>query len=209
MYFSRVPLDVSRRKTQVAMVSPNKIHGAVEEAFCEKQNRNLWRIDQLRGKSYLLIVSKEKPDLSRIAAQFGFEDDWGESKEYDGLLRRIEKGSYWHFRLTANPVHSVWTGEGRGKVAAHTSEKFQLEWLYRQAEKGGFRLSPDRVRVMESHWRIFTKGGSRQKVRLLEVVFEGTLWVEDADRFRNALVNGIGREKAYGMGMLTIMRAGV
>ena len=39
MYISRVPLDVSRRKTQIALVSPNKIHGAVEEAFSEKQDR--------------------------------------------------------------------------------------------------------------------------------------------------------------------------
>ena len=68
MYLSRVPLDVSRRKTQVAMVSPNKIHGAVEEAFSEKQDRNLWRIDTLRDKTYLLILSSAKPDLSGIAA---------------------------------------------------------------------------------------------------------------------------------------------
>lgn len=205
MYFSRVPLDVSKRKTQIALVSPNKIHGAVEEAFCEKQSRNLWRIDKLRGKSYLLIVSAEKPDLSWIAAQFGFEDDCGESKEYGRLLGRIKKGSEWHFRLAANPVHSVKDGKKRGKVTAHTSEKFQLKWLEGQAEKKGFCLLPDSVKVMESNWRIFTKKNSRQKVRILEVVFEGRLCVEDADLFRDTLVNGIGREKAYGMGLLTIV----
>ena len=63
MYLSRVGLDVSRRKTQIALVSPNKIHGAVEEAFARKQDRNLWRIDRLGGHTYLLIVSAEKPDL--------------------------------------------------------------------------------------------------------------------------------------------------
>ena len=113
MYISRVPLDVSRRKTQIALVSPNKIHGAVEEAFSEKQDRNLWRIDILKGRTYLLIISAMKPDLSRIAVQFGFEEDWGETKEYDGLLKRIDKGSAWHFRLAANPVHSVKDGEKR------------------------------------------------------------------------------------------------
>ena len=53
MYLSRVGLDVSRRKTQIALVSPNKIHGAVEEAFARKQDRNLWRIDRLGGHTYL------------------------------------------------------------------------------------------------------------------------------------------------------------
>ena len=41
-------------------------------------------------------------------------------------------------------------------------------------------------------------------MQMLSVVFEGVLTVTDADAFRNALVNGIGREKAYGMGLLTI-----
>ena len=209
MYLSRVRLDVSRRKTQIALVSPNKIHGAVEEAFSEKQDRNLWRIDILKGRTYLLIISAMKPDLSRIAVQFGFEEDWGETKEYDGLLKRIDKGSAWHFRLAANPVHSVKDGEKRGKVTAHTSEKYQLEWLNRQAAKKGFRILPDGAYVVESGWKIFKKANFQQKVRIFEAVYEGTLYVEDVDAFRDTLVSGIGREKAYGMGLLTVVKAEV
>ena len=208
MYLSRVRLDVSRRKTQIALVSPNKIHGAVEEAFVRKQERNLWRIDRLKDDMYLLIVSAEKPDLSKIAVQFGFDNDCGESKEYGRLLERIQTGSNWHFRLTANPVHSIQGGKKRGKVVAHTSERYQLEWLEKQAAKRGFRIPPDGAYITESNWKIFSKGDSNQKVRILEVVFEGDLCVENADIFRNTLINGIGREKAYGMGMLTVVRTG-
>ena len=39
MYLSRIPLDIRKRKTQIALVSPNKIHGAVEDACLEKQKR--------------------------------------------------------------------------------------------------------------------------------------------------------------------------
>ncbi len=208
MYLSRVRLDVSRRKTQIALVSPNKIHGAVEEAFVRKQERNLWRIDRLKDDMYLLIVSAEKPDLSKIAVQFGFDNDCGELREYDRLLNRIETGSNWHFRLTANPVHSIQGGKRRGKIVAHTSERYQLEWLENQAVKRGFRIPPDGAYITESNWKIFSKGDSNQKVRILEVVFEGDLCVENADIFRNTLINGIGREKAYGMGMLTVVRTG-
>lgn len=209
MYLSRVRLDVSRRKTQIALVSPNKIHGAVEEAFVRKQERNLWRIDRLKDDMYLLIVSAEKPDLSKIAVQFGFDNDCGELREYDRLLNRIETGSNWHFRLTANPVHSIQGGKRRGKIVAHTSERYQLEWLENQAVKRGFRIPPDGAYITESNWKIFSKGDSNQKVRILEVVFEGDLCVENADIFKNTLINGIGREKAYGMGMLTVVRTGV
>ena len=41
---------------------------------------------------------------------------------------------------------------------------------------------------------------------LLTVTYEGVLEVTDAAAFREALTNGIGRGKAYGMGMMTVMR---
>ena len=39
---------------------------------------------------------------------------------------------------------------------------------------------------------------------MLSVTYEGVLTVVDAEIFKKALVNGIGREKAYGMGLLTV-----
>ena len=41
-------------------------------------------------------------------------------------------------------------------------------------------------------------------MRMLAVTYEGSLTVTDADLFRKALTEGIGREKAFGMGLLTI-----
>lgn len=207
MYLSRIPLDIQRRKTQIALVSPNKIHGAVENAFLEKQNRNLWRIDTLKNQTYLMILSSCKPDLEKIAQQFGYPDHSGESKAYEGLLNQIQQGSTWRFRLVANPTHSIPNAEGRGKVVAHTSKKYQLEWLEKQSQKNGFALLPESTGVRSSNWKIFQKQNAKQKVHILEVAFEGKLRVENVESFKSALINGIGREKAYGMGMLTIARS--
>ena len=55
-----------------------------------------------------------------------------------------------------------------------------------------------------SQWYRFRKGAQRQNVRMLAVTYEGILAVTDAQAFRMALTKGIGREKAYGMGLLTI-----
>ena len=44
-------------------------------------------------------------------------------------------------------------------------------------------------------------------MRLLGVTYEGLLTVTDVQAFREALTNGIGRGKAYGMGLLTVMRS--
>ena len=204
MYLSRIPLDTARRKTQIALFSPSKFHGAVEEAFQERDGRKLWRIDTLKGMTYLLMLSAQMPNLSGIAEQFGYEGMNGETKSYDGLLNRIQEGSIWQFRLVANPVHSIGKEEGRGKVVAHTTEKYQLEWLNGQAGKKGFSIVSDSARVTQSEWKIFRKGSSGQKVHILQAAFEGKLKVEDTTAFKDALINGIGREKAYGMGLLTI-----
>lgn len=206
MYLSRIPLDRTRRKTQIALASPNKFHGVIESAFSEKQDRNLWRIDTLKGKMYLLLLSAAKPNLEFIASQFGKADDCGETKEYEGLLNRIEEGSTWHFRLVANPTHSVKDDKGRGKITAHTVERYQLEWLQKQSGKRGFQIMPDTARVVESNWKIFNKKDMKQKVRIMEAAYEGDLQVTDINLFKKALVEGIGREKAYGMGLITIMR---
>lgn len=208
MYLSRIPLDISRRKTQAALLSPSKIHGAVEEAFSEKQGRNLWRIDTLRGETYLLILSASEPDLWSIADQFGYRDVCGESKEYGKLLDRIRGGSVWHFRLVANPTYSVCQKGERGKIKAYLSRDEQSGWLLRQAEKKGFSVVADTLCILDPAWKIFQKRGGGPKVRIFQVTFEGCLKVEDADLFKHTLIEGIGREKAYGMGLLTVAGGG-
>jgi len=107
MFFSRVRLNTNLRKTQLAMASPNIYHGAIERAFENKQKRNLWRVDKLRGQYYLLILSKEKPNLEVIVSQFGYKGETGEIKIYDSLINRVDEKQTWRFRLVANPTYSV------------------------------------------------------------------------------------------------------
>lgn len=205
MYLSRVKLDITNRKTMMAMASPNLFHGAVEKAFSGERKRNLWRLDTLRGCPYLMILSPDQPDLSAIAAQFGFiapEID-AETKDYQPLLDRIQKNSHWHFRLTANPVKSVANKE-RGEIHAHITPFYQKQWLLDRAEKHGFMLREDEFDVVHSQWYSFQKG--KNKAVLYAATYEGGLTVTDADLFRAVLTNGLGHGKAYGMGLLTIVR---
>ena len=44
------------------------------------------------------------------------------------------------------------------------------------------------------------------RISFISVTYEGILTVSDKEMFVKALTEGIGREKAYGMGMLTVMR---
>ena len=190
-----------------AMQNPEILHGMVENCFPGLKSRRLWRLDELRGQTWLLVLSADKPDLKPLAVQVSAPDAIPETCDYQRLLDRIQPGSIWRFRLRANPVTSVpRPGEKRGTIKAVTIVDHQREWLARKGERHGFLLTPGQYDVMRSEWLNFRNKG--RNLSILSVTFEGTLTVTDADLFRSALVEGIGRGKAYGMGMMTVISYG-
>ena len=106
--------------------------------------------------------------------------------------------------MTANPTVAHIGKEGqRGKVKAITIIAKQREWLINQSKKKGFQLLESQFDVVRSEWKVFKKDGKEN--RILAVTYEGILTVTDAELFRQALQCGIGREKAYGMGLITVV----
>ena len=203
MFLSRVAIDSKKRETMLALYNLEKLHGMIENSFSGERKRNLWRIDQLYGKDYLLLLSPVPPENDNLPEQIGFSGEGWETKNYEKLLTRISEGSKWRFRLTANPTVAQPMEKGqRGTVKAITLVPKQREWLIKQSEKKGFQLSDLQFDVVRSEWKIFKKGS--QENRILAVTYEGILTVSDAERFCQTLQTGIGREKAYGMGLLTV-----
>ena len=204
MILSRIELDLRQRAVMKALASPNLIHGAIEQSFPGPRGRRLWRVDTLGDKTWLLVLSQDKPDFGRLAAQFGAAG-W-ESREYEPLLRRIESGSVWHFRLTANPtVSKSGVRDERGKVLGHITPTHQKRWLSERAEKHGFSVSEEEFDVVQSRWLRFRKGTERGRpVTLLSVTYEGRLTITDPVLFIQTLTEGLGRGKAYGLGLLTV-----
>lgn len=220
MYLSRMRLDLSLRKTMMALASPKLLHGAVEDSFpqrapfdpndheARRRMRKLWRIDRLGGNCYLLLLSEEKPDMTAAVRELGISEEAWETKDISPLLARVTDGSEWHFRLTANPTirKTARDKSQRGELHAHITVGHQKDWLAKRAEKHGFKLGADTFDVVHSRWLRFRKASTGTAiVTLLSVTYEGILQVTDAERFRSALTGGIGRGKAYGMGLITII----
>ena len=210
MFLTRLELDLSRRSTMKALISPNLIHGAVEAAFPDQRQRTLWRIDSLWGKRYLLLLSPTEPDLEQAAKQFGVPGAvplW-ETKSYQPLLERVTEGSVWQFRLTANPTKACKEkGEERGVIRAHITPAHQKKWLLERCAAHGFSLREEGFSVLESRWQRFYKGAARNfPVTILAVTYGGQLTVTDPQLFRRTLTEGLGRGKAFGMGLMTVVK---
>ncbi|MCH3987743.1 MAG: type I-E CRISPR-associated protein Cas6/Cse3/CasE [Lachnospiraceae bacterium] len=208
MYLSRVEVDVKNRQKIRDLTHVGAYHSWVEDSFPEevaqkKRSRKLWRLDALENKQYLLIVSAEKPNLLKLE-KYGVAGT-AETKNYDSFLENIHVNGIYRFRAVLNPVHSVSDSEGkRGRVYPEVTVSQQLAFLERKAAANGFELVPDQYRITERKFVELKKAGQRP-LHLCQVAYEGVLRVKDESKFRDALCTGIGRKKAYGFGMLTVI----
>ena len=180
----------------------------------------------------LFISSPVSPDPSHIVETAGYDTDGGVVvRELDGFLDRLEAGQRWGFRLCVNPTFrdkGQLDRAGRKKVLAHVTQEQQTKWVLDRAERCGFKIleSADlggELPVLEDSQgqridgkNLLINGVERSLVefrrsnglvRLSIATFEGVLEVSDPQALRYAVVNGIGRGKAYGCGLLTLARA--
>lgn len=121
------------------------------------------------------------------------------------------------------------TSNNRGHIIAHVTQDQQCLWLIDKAEHCGFSVDKGEpfvhtdnngkettywthpgFEIVHTTWKQFNKDASdrsrKNRVTLRTATYEGELTVTDVDVFREKLMNGIGREKAYGCGLLTIIR---
>ncbi|MFD1420115.1 type I-E CRISPR-associated protein Cas6/Cse3/CasE [Lactiplantibacillus songbeiensis] len=220
MYLSRVQIDINDRYKTKDLTHLGAFHNWVEQSFpteisTGQRSRHLWRIDVLAGKKYLLVLSESKPDLGMLET-YGVPGT-AIIKSYTKFLAGIHEGQLMQFRLTANPTHTVTRpGKKQGRVMPHVTVAQQRQWLVDRAEKSGFQLIeqvPDNdseqpatlaFDIVNREWPMLHRKVGRG-VRLSCVTFEGLLRVSDVDDFKHTLTNGLGREKAFGMGLMTVI----
>lgn len=209
MYLSRVEIDLHNRKKLKKIAHVAAIHNWVESSFPEEavlgiRTRKLWRIDPLKDKYYLLVVSQKKPDVNKLE-KYGVKGSV-EIKSYDKFLNSLVNGMQARFRITLNPVIAKWQSsfDQRGRILPHITAEKQLKFIMGQAEKNGFFLKPENVFIVGRSFEPFIQK-NKKTIYLSKVTYEGLLTISDVNVFREALTKGIGKKKAYGFGMMTII----
>lgn len=213
MFLSRVKIDVNNRRKTRGLDHLGAYHNWVEESFPNEVNsgersRKLWRIDQVGGDPYLLVLSKGKPDVKKLE-KYGVTDS-AQTKDYHVLLNQLRAGDRLRFRVVLNPVTSLSQGKAsgrRGRVIPLVTADQQLDFLKQRAGKHGFSLD-DAVMVTEKGFEIL-KRSNQKPLKICKAAYGGFLTIENLELFKAVLVNGLGKKKAYGFGLLTVIPAGL
>jgi CRISPR system Cascade subunit CasE len=185
--------------------------------------RVLWRVDRNSTADVVLfVVSPGRPDMTHLVEQAGWpaatDSPGWQTYDYGGFLDRLAKGSTWSFRLTANPVHSIRrAADEPTKRTAHITPKHQTAWLVSRQAAAGFAIAekPSADRLLEHGDELqlavrdkrdlrFAKAAERRTVSLTTVTYDGRLVVTDPAVMRRTLVQGLGKAKAYGCGLMTL-----
>lgn len=210
MYMSRVEIDFNNRLNLKKLSSLKAYHSWVEESFPQEieansRSRKLWRIDNLNGKNYLLLVSQEKPDLN-LFERYGVKGS-GETKDYDHFLGKLENGMQARFKVCLNPTIATKKDpdkNNRGKIVPLKSEDFE-KFLLDRSEKNGFTLNEGDFIISERKYVDFKHDKNSKRIKLDKVTYEGRLTISDKEKMLKTLTNGIGKKKAYGFGLMTII----
>ena len=226
MYLTRAYLNPRRRGAIRLLGNPQRLHAAVLAGFppLPAGERVLWRLDTDKPSQPILwIVSPYQPDLTHLTEQAGWPasdaPQW-ETRPYKSLLKRLDTGQRYAFRLTANPTRTLPPTEpgARGKRVEHVTVAHQTVWLLAQAHRAGFRVLANSTHLpgteepalqlqLRDRGKIsFTKKDHNGTITIARVTYEGMLEVTDPEALRGALTAGIGRARAYGCGLLTLAK---
>ena len=199
MILSRFELNLNCREARRDLSNPYEMHRSLSRLL--SNSRCLWRLEDRS----VLLLSESAPDWDNLDKTY-FQGR-PSSRPYP-VEKMMLDGRRLQFRLLANPTKSIREGMGknsRGKRVQLVKEADLMDWLSRQAARSGFAL--ESVTNSGNHDLRFRKKRGQSAVVLGTCLFEGVLRVQEADIFREALSQGLGRGKAFGLGLLSVAPA--
>lgn len=223
MYFSLISLRKDTKSLEFWQVfrSLYDLHQSIWKMFGDYPNRKrdfLYRLEQEGKEPVIYAVSSRKPFLN--------SDIWYVStKEYKPKIRA---GMNLAFMLRANPILTKRDESGKqhrhdvvmeakinlrkqgvqgSKPLAVIVQEEGNKWLLSRAEKYGFTINPEHIRVDGYRQRRFFKRKQDKPVSFTTMDFNGILTVIEPESFiKKALYEGIGPAKGFGCGMMMVRR---
>lgn len=176
-----------------------KMFPQVSDASARKELGILYRLYRMDHETRLYLSSNSCPDPSALSHGFEMIDT---PKDLAPVLDGFTAGRTYRFDLFASPTKKVESNGKNSKRVFLISSQDRLEWLKRKAADAGFQIVWAREEGQETVRAAIRQGESA--ITCVGVQFCGVLRVADGAAFQKAYTEGIGSQKAYGMGMMLL-----
>lgn len=208
LYLSKIVLTPHQEERE-HLHNIYQLHQKLWQGFGKKPNDKdrdfLFRIDPGHGKTKeILLQSLSEPNWSRI-----FPDQGVQMKSFSP---HFIEGQRFFFYLRANAMvakMSERNAKGRTKKRPMPAEQYK-DWFLAQGEKHGFSVQlVDRVgdvTVWGYKQKSEEKQQSKQHLRFTGQNLQGHLQVTDVTQFSEIYQKGLGRGKAFGFGLLSLIK---
>ncbi len=226
MYFSRIALKPGADRIKLVDLycqnnqstqNTYKEHQILWKLFDSDPNAKrdfIYRYEpQHKTPTYFIVSQREPIDNHHI---------WKiETKDYAPLL---STGQRFAFLLRVNPVMTR-NGKRHDVVMAEKQrinykdmdrrtrprsqeivEKKGLEWLQSRTESAGFSVDDTAIRIEGYQPHVSGKKRGKQAIRYSTMDYRGILTVTDTQAFEKTLMQGIGKAKAFGCGLMLIRK---
>lgn len=204
MYLAKIEMNLSEPAVRAALRDGQKMHRLIAGLYqLPRQEAEL--VYRVRAQGYtvaLYLYAAQPINRDRLLPGMLLTGE----RDVSDWLASMREGQLWRFDLLTMPFKKVSDGESpnsRRRVLRTQEER--LAWLARKAEQNGYAILDVQESSGEKESAVHPdeKGG---RLYLDSYRYAGTLRILDAERFRQAVRQGVGPGKAYGLGMLLLKR---
>ena len=202
MYLTKIDLELSNRTVCAALGDCQKMHRLLNGLF-DSSRQDVHLLYRVRGRGrdcsvYLYSSCPIHPE--KLLPFMTLEGQ----RDLSGWLDTMKPGRRLRFDLLTMPSKKEpqETGKNSRRRILKTEEE-RLAWMERKAAQNGFAL----VQMQELETVGFTGKHSQEQGGRMSwnaYHYTGILEIRDAEAFRKAMEQGIGPEKAYGLGMILL-----
>ncbi len=214
MYLTLIRLNLRNRRVQRELSNRYELHRSLMHGFkpvTPPGERLLYRIENSRGVTHILIQTQTEPDWSFLHEEpfHGYLLDLPANPQMKTFEPVINEGQRFIFRLQANPTKRLpgKSEKNENKRIGLYKEQEQLAWLARKGSTSGFAPLDVRVTDLGITSGFLKKNDRAHKLTMVGIQFDGLLEVTDSQAFQATIASGIGSGKGFGFGMLSLARA--
>lgn len=201
MILSRIEMNRSYPAIRKALADRQQLHRLVMGLFdaSRQEAQVLFRCREQGMSISLYIYSSVNVDKSRLLPGMKLTGNRDLSAWLDGLSLGLVLGfDLLTFPFKKEPVEGK---NSRRRVLRSYEERY--EWMERKAEQNGFRII-SLQEIPGSQVSAVHNEGEGGALYFNCYEYQGVLEITDEAAFRKSVEQGIGPEKAYGLGMLLL-----